>query len=590
MNKKITTGLLCLSLTLGASAQISQEKTVELTGKSKNKGYLGNVVVDDVKQQFDMVFVTKDKAKKVEYEVYQFDYDFNLINNFKESERKLKSKRDKTKIYKGDYWEVTGVTASPNMMGKLVLTKTQYVYEWNWWNGGYEITKNVLDKEKPKEISGDGDGKDRKLFYTSHKDLTEKGELLVLALVNKGIMNMYKEGSREYLLMHIDKDLNIIKKTPVKFDHPQALLYSKEVEETGDWIMVFASYGGQGMGKIQDPDPTKLTYMRIDEAGNVAERFNFNTKCNEWAISDIYTIGNEVFIYGAGNINKPEKNYTKFPFCISMDAMASPADAAGREAQIEALKFGYLQVAKISNGKADFVSAVSIADINAKGIKPASQKKLREFDGKKFILNGVNLTSNGDLFISGQDFKMVPNGKYSVRSYQDLMMFQFDKTGTFKRYYGVENTAKSSGIFGGGGGKSYPSEFALYESPDGKNLFWNVFLVGDVDVDCSSESSTNYLAGTKTTTTTCVYTPLYQGRIGKIELASGTISDFTTFGGKEYYLYVDLEDNGKGKDSPYFSINGGKQLVYVARQRKGGIKGNERWGNSLWFGKFDPTK
>ena len=143
---KLILGAMAISaFAFQASAQIVQEKTVELTRKSKNKGYLGNVVVDDVKQQFDMVFVTKDNNRKVKYEVYQFDYDFNLINNFEETERKLKGKRSKNKVYKGDYWEVTGVTASPNMMGKLVLRKTLYTYSWNWWRGGYEINKKLFN-------------------------------------------------------------------------------------------------------------------------------------------------------------------------------------------------------------------------------------------------------------------------------------------------------------------------------------------------------------------------------------------------------------------------------------------------------------
>jgi len=590
MNKKIINGLLCLGIAFSATAQIAQEKIVELTGKSKNKGYLGNVVVDDTKQQFDMVFVTKDNNRKVEYEVYQFDYEFNLLNNFKEAERKIRS-RSKNKTYKGDYQEIIGVTGSSNMMGKLVLRKTLYINQWNWWKGGYETTKKLLDKEKPKEIGEDGDDKKRKLFYTAHKDIADKGELLVCALVNKGVISMYKEAGREYLLMHIDKDLNIIKKTPIKFDHPQSLLISKELEDTDEWVMIFAPFSAQGLGKLADPNPNNLTYIRIDEAGNVKERFNFNSKCNEWAIFDAYAVGGDVYFYGAGNINKPEKNYTKSPFSINNDAMPGDRNPETRLTTLETMKFEYLQVAKISGGKADFVSAVSIEDINLKGIKPAAQKKLREFDGKKFILNGVNITSSGDIFISGQDFKIDNIGAVKGRVYKDLLMFQFGKAGEFKRYYGIENTAKPAGLLGGAGGaKSFPSEFDLYETPNGKDLFWNVFLVQDIDVDCSSETSTNYINNTETNTTTCVNTPLYQGKFGKIDLASGSITDFTTFGGKNYFLYLDLEDNGKGKNSPHFSINSGKQTVYVARQRKGGFSGSERWGNSLWFGKFDPTK
>ena len=94
-----------------------------------------------------------------------------------------------------------------------------------------------------------------------------------------------------------------------------------------------------------------------------------------------------------------------------------------RIATLENSKYTYLQIAKLSGGKADFVSAISIEDINLKGIKPPSQKKLREFDGKKFILNGVNITSNGDIFISGQDFKYDNVGEVKGRVYKDLLMF-----------------------------------------------------------------------------------------------------------------------------------------------------------------------
>ena len=105
-------------------------------------------------------------------------------------------------------------------------------------------------------------------------------------------------------------------------------------------------------------------------------------------------------------------------------------------------------------------------------------------------------------------------GEVKGRVYKDLLMFHYDKTGNLKRYYGVENTAKSKGLLGGAGGaKSFPSEFSIFESPSNPNdVFWNVFLVQDIDVDCSSETNTNYIAGTQTTTTTCVYTPLYQGK------------------------------------------------------------------------------
>ncbi|HMP98152.1 MAG TPA: hypothetical protein PKC24_00135 [Cyclobacteriaceae bacterium] len=587
MKRNLLTWALLLVL-LPVSAQIVLEKEVDLTGKSRMRGYLGNLIVDDAKQQFDMVFVTKSTGRSVKYEVYQFDYDFNLLNNFEEEEAvsKYKSRRSK---YRGvDFEVIEGVSCEPNKIGKLVLKKTETEYSFNWWRGQYEITTRTRGKEKPKEIDEDGNTK-KKLIYTAHKDDPLNGKLLALGMVNPGQMKYLKEAEREFVLMEVDKDLNITTKDPITFKHPQALLYSGVVEDTDDWVLVFAPYGGQGYGSVADKDPTNLTYIKVDPNGKVKERFNFNTKANLWVIFDMVPVGDDIYLYGMGSIDSPDKKYTRQPYALTTDVFTASFDYAMRDGQIENQKYQHLQVVKISGGKAEFVSATSIADINAAGAKPDSQKKLKDFSGKQFVLNGFNVTSSGDIFISGQDFTLDAVGQVRGRVYKDMFMFHLDNTGNFKRYYGVQSTAKSAGLLGGAGGaKSFPSEFSIYEAPNGKDLYWNVFLVKDIDVDCAKSESVNLLANTKTTTTTCSYTPLFQGRYSKIDIASGKIDDFSDFGGKNFYLYIDLEDGGKGKDFPYFRINGGKQIVYVARERKG-AGGTDRWGSTLWFGKLDPN-
>jgi len=589
MKKLLLTSLLLAGLLVHSSAQIVLEKEVELTGKSKLRGYLGNLIVDDEKQQFDMVFVTKSTNRKVKYEIYQFDYNFNLLNNFEEEEKvggRYKSRKNK---YRGvDFEVIEGVTCEPNKLGKLVLKKTETDYNFNWWTGRYEINTRTKGKEKPREIDEDGNTK-KKLLYTAHKDVPEKGKLLAIGLVNPGQMKYLKDASREFVVMEVDKNLSINYKSPILFNHPQALLYSGVLEESDEWVLIFAPFGGQGYGKVADNDPTNLTYVKLDSEGNLKERFNFKTKCNLWAIYEAVAVGQDVYLYGMGSINSPDKKYTKQPYALTTDVFTASFDYEMRSGQIENQKYEYLQVVKLSGGKAEFVSATSIDEINAAGIKPPSQKKLKAFDGKKFVLNGFNITSKGDIFISGQDFSMDAVGQVRGRVYKDLFMFHLDDKGSFKRYYGVQNTARPAGLLGGAGGaKSFPSEFAIYEAPNGKDLYWNVFLVKDIDVDCSKEESINLLANTKTITTTCTYTPLFQGRLGKIDIASGQIDDFKEFGSKDFYLYIDLEDGGKGKDTPYFKINGGTQIVYVARQRKGG-GGTDRWGTKLWFGKIDPN-
>lgn len=562
------------------------EKYVELTGKSKRKGYLGKVLADDAKQQFDLVFVTKERSNLIKFETYQFDYNLNLINNFSD-EQEVKAARTKFSWFDfgGEDEEVySGITAQRNFSGKLVLKKLEIIKLFNWWTGKYQYIKHVLDKEKPTTM--DEDGKKRKLFYATHQEISSSGDLLVLALVNRGMLNMFKEGSREYLLLHFNQDLQIVEETPLLFPAPQCLIFSGSANGTdpngdNDGIFVFAPYGGQGYGKIQDPVPSNYTYVRVAPGGNIIDRFNFKTKCANWAVTDVAILGNDVYIYGPANMDNPEKDYTKSPYPISMDLMATGLTEEIRAASFEELKYSHLQVMKVSDGKLAFITAVSVDDINAKRTKPPGQKKFYDFDGKRFVISDINITASGDIFFNGQDF----SGQSGNRVYKDFLMFQFDNTGTFKRFYGIQNTAKAPLI--GPKATASPASSAIIESPDGKYLFWQIYFVKEIDEDCSTEESTTLT--TITRTTTCYYTPLYQLRAGTIDIASGEISDFRTFGGDDYFLYVDLQES-RGKDVPYFFINGEKEIIYLARQRKGGISGNERWGSSIWMGKFNPSK
>jgi len=578
-------GILCFANPSSAQ-KLEVEKYIDLTGKSKSKGYLGKVKIDDSKQQFDLVFVTKEKRDKVKFEVYKFDYNLNLISNYND-EQEVTVARSKFSWFNfgGKDEEVySGITAEKNMTGKLVLKKIRITKKYNWWRGKYEFDKDVLDKEKPCTI--DEDGKKRKLFYTGHQEISSSGDLLVLALNNRGLLNMFKDGSREYLLLHFGKDFRTIEETQLTFTTPQSLVYSGSVPGSDpngdkDGIFIFATYGGQGYGRIQDPDPTNCTFVRTAPGGRIIERFNFKSQCNYWAIMDMYSSGKDLYLYGPGNIDKPEKNYTKAPYSLSTDFMSSGLTEELRQASLEDMKYSHLQIMKVTGGKVSFLTAVSIDDINVKAIKPPSQKKLYEFDGKRFVLSDINITASGDIFINGQDF----TGKSGNRTYKDFLMFKFDKTGAFQKFYGIQNTAKSP-LFGPKA-TAIAASSAIIESPDNKSLFLQIYFVKEIDEDCSSYSIETM--NTKTTFTTCYYTPLFQLRTGTIDIATGNVSDFNNYGGDNYYLYIDLQED-KAKDVPYILIDGGKEIVYVARQRKGGISGSERWGSGLWLGKFDPAK
>ena len=72
---------------------------------------------------------------------------------------------------------------------------------------------------------------------------------------------------------------------------------------------------------------------------------------------------------------------------MTSDAFPGQGTPEQRMTTLESQKFSHLQIAKLTNGKAEFVTAVSIEDINMKGVKPAGQKKLKEFDVAGYSYN-----------------------------------------------------------------------------------------------------------------------------------------------------------------------------------------------------------
>jgi hypothetical protein len=119
------------------------------------------------------------------------------------------------------------------------------------------------------------------------------------------------------------------------------------------------------------------------------------------------------------------------------------------------LKFTGFVVGRLTNGKLDFVKETPVDDFNKKNIKPLGQKNMVEFDGKKFETFNIFFTSNGDILINGQDFKVAKekpfgyDGNAGARLYKGVYLFQFDNEGNLKRNYGVviEDQKDRAGFF-----------------------------------------------------------------------------------------------------------------------------------------------
>jgi hypothetical protein len=128
-------------------------------------------------------------------------------------------------------------------------------------------------------------------------------------------------------------------------------------------------------------------------------------------------------------------------------------------------------------------------------------------------------------------------------------MFQFEPNGNLKKNYGVfVDQSKKKGFFSGSKLTSdmIIANNSIFESGDGKSLYW--LLRSAKTVACSSETVGNVKIET------CE--PLYGFDYGNINIATGELSEFKTFGDDEkrdFFLFKNTNSYKMGNNLFFFS-------------------------------------
>jgi len=548
--QKLIIALCMLFAYTGIHAQMFKEQIVDLSKKAATgttydtEATPSHVVTDDAKQQIDIYYTTKTKRKLIKFDVIQLDYDLNVINQYSD-EQELEKARTKYdwfgKRYRGDAYTITGLRLGGITMNKLELVETKYTY--GWFTGKYKAKEKVLKQLKAKKLFGSQIYNPRFLHWTN----LETGNLIYInAVYNKKTL-----GPEKYVINRINTDLEktVVEEFDIGF-FQRLLKYNYIENGGGDVFMISGDAGGKGVYKPkvnQSQTPARWTYIRFAGDGTFKEKVHFDTKVLNWAVSGAAEKDGAVYIYGSGESKGAGENFQTLLAAIG----TGKQDA--------------FQVVKISNGKAEFVVAPKLDEINAASIKPPNQKKLLEYKGKSVEVRGINITSSGDLFINAQDFS--GGAIKGAGGYQDLYMFHFAKDGSFKRFYGIKSSQDKGGAAGladaATNPRQYPTNGTVFEGSSGK-LFWVMEVVEDVakfTIDQADGSSITY------------WIPRRNLRVGQIDIASGQIDKFEVLGGGKYFLYNNLKP---------IQLNGGRQTLYM------GAGGKQR--RELWVVKYDPTQ
>ena len=575
------------------SAQVPiLEKSYDVSRKAKN-GYLAHIETNAEKGIIDMIYVLSSTTKhKIKYEIYTYDKDLNLINTVQEEEfvDKVKSRWSWFK-FKGESFVTNSLTASSDLAGKLVFRKKQTTGSWVWLTGTYYRHIKQLEKVKPKTEDN------MKYFFTSAYEIERDSSVLVIA--GKPEKKTHNE-TMNFDIMSCDNEVNISTVDKIDFPYPQKIVFSAPLQDDQahvsnddlprDWVVVFAPSGLYN--KDSDPKPTNYTYIRISTKGKVLEKFSFDSPSNGWRVLGAYEKDNSVFLYGSAITKNPGKDYSNEVFKNLQMVATTSASALEKEeennsgsgilggisaissmgskdngktqdevdAPLDELKYTNIQIGKITNSKFEFLSSPDIEEFEKKQAKPADQKKFITFDGKKFEINGINITSSGDIFVSGQDFTNSKKG----RIYKGVYMFQFEANGNLKKNYGVKlDQSKKSSFFNKSPLTSdmYIAHNTVRESIDKKSLYW---LIKDVK-SIREESNTSF-ASLSTVRVKTTWTPLYQYEYGNINIDNGELSEFKGFGDsekKEFYLFQNTGSYQMDHYLYFFSetLNGNKILL-----------------------------
>lgn len=561
---KKTTIILCLFvfLVIKLDAQILEAEKAHELSKDARKGQLVSFEFDADEKAYYLTF-KRDKGRKNIYEIYQFDYDFNMVSNetMEEKEARAKYKWGWNLSDPGVPWEnkkVVRIGTNPtqitlklgtitrtwdcvtNIYGPYVYVDCKYNYHFNehkvvkpkydpafdFPEGTPKLIQNMVTKlcERVVPIYYMTDEPETQMVskWQLHKtdalnisttDFSKaSGDVMVAGLQQYYIEDDYYGVIK--LLNYSAKDLSLLNETNVQFKYPNHCFFKKNLPDN-TMVMVFMP---QKLQKGEpDPNTENFTFMRVSMKAEVLQKINFTSPAREWKISDaILGQDGDIYLYGLSN----KKNNGKYRLLYDEHGPLNKAE--------------YMQVVKISGEDIDYISSVGIEEMSSKIAMPSNQKKGEPFDGKGLVMNPDNsvLTPEGQLIVGGQTNK-----------YDAIYYFHFDSDGKFKKEYAITPAEKH---------KENAIDQVLILNDDKKSL---TLYIGEL-ADVKNERKFKY------------------PRMGTIDIVSGTMSAIKSFGyndDQEYYM-----DNM----FPYLFI-GEEKIVFFSHDKK---------DKEIWLGRVQMGK
>ncbi len=489
------------------------EKTYALSGKAR-RGTLGKV--EYINSNYILYYITKTNSKKMKFEVYTFDKDFNFISKTDE-ELDFEQAKTKYKWFKfgKEEYSVEGLTVEPTMMGTLQLKRKRVTHSFDPILFGYRKKTELLEKVKPKSDDGN------KLQYYSHYEDDNTGDVYVLCAEKpKGDLGAIYT---KYHIMQFNNQCDLVSDLPLtqevammKVDATKfADLEVSEpgIKSLGDMCFVFAPVSYKGMTTPEDKDKSNFKFIRVNNDNKKVAEFNFSSPSPGWRIDDMIVDYNTNDIYYYGPSQEGKDSY--FNNITVTDKT----------------KFKAVQLMKIHDNKFEYMTSTNLEEFEAKLKTPPSQKKAPAYRGKKFKIINYNIAVNGDFVVMGQNFEV----KEGI-SYRDILAFHFDQKGVLRSQFSLD-LLESNDV-----SKANQTPQQFLGGADKNNLYW---FVREIDGITDAGRVLTY------------------ARIGKINLTDATLSDFKMMGttGKKPEFFID-------PNFPYLATEDPSTIAFFGADKK----------------------
>lgn len=539
---KIILHSIAFSLLTCLSVQAQEFKeSVEVLSKKAVKGYLYDISRDETGKSLVTYKMKVDKkGDQVEYEQYSFDKDLKFLGSA-DSQEKKEMKPDTEAMSFVAY--VGGTTSFDVLSMKLKLQKVVVQKEWVHEKQGYK-TKKVLSRENVKPKNDDG-----KVYlgYASYESSrASEPDLFVIAKAeskDKGQADIFR-----VVLFNTDME---IKETILELQGSHSLVFCTQLT-SDDVVAVFAP-------NATGPDPSKYVYFKFDIRGKMLGRTEFKSPASALLITSAYEKDGSMYFFGTSTkstecFNRVFNEYAPIYNPGYTEGGNNKLDFKWQKSLEE--KMDNFHILKFSDNKLAFASITPVADFKSKFRPAVGDKGATPYKGRRFLVQSFVVTANEDYLIAGQLMGSVNMGTGNkVDSYEDVVCFHFDKTGSLKAQYGLGklNNDKKSEIF--------DMRQNFYLSPDGKSAYWEVLEVkgikgyeGFLEAYYDAES----------------FYPLYYPRIGKIDLTNASVGAFKTMGEGKYFLkrnFLRQQDSTEnsvtyfGHDDDFKSLWVGKVLM-----------------------------